>query len=83
MPDDELEQRTTDFMHALAASEADVSNISANRTEDCLVVTFDLLDSDDTDLVRDVAEEHGFKPTDDTSERFVLSTGSQDYEVCE
>jgi hypothetical protein len=33
-------------------------------------VTFDLLDPDDTDLVRDVAEEHGFDQYVDTGERF-------------
>ena len=70
MTDDDLEKRTTDFMHALAASEADVSNISADRTEDCLVVTFGLLDPDDADLVRDVADEHDFEQYGDTGERF-------------
>ena len=70
MPDDELKQRTTDFMHALASSEADVANITADRTEGGMVVTFDLLDSDDADLVREVAAEHGFETTDDTNERF-------------
>ena len=70
MSDDDLEQRATDFMHAIAASDADVANISADRTGDSVVVTFGLLDPDDADLVRSVAEEHGFKPTDDTSERF-------------
>ncbi len=72
MPDDDLEKRTTDFMHALAASDADVVNISADRAEEGMIVTFDLLDNDDADLVRDVAEEHGFETTDDTSERFQL-----------
>ena len=62
-------------MHALAASDADVANISADRTEDGMVVTFDLLDSDDADLVRSVAEEHGFEATDDTSERFEAVRG--------
>lgn len=71
MPDDDLEERTTDFVHALAASEADVANISAGQTEEGMVVTFDLLDKDDADLVRDVAEEHGFKPTDDIGKWFV------------
>jgi hypothetical protein len=33
-------------------------------------VTFDLLDSDDVDLVRDVAEEYGFEQYGDTGERF-------------
>ena len=75
MTDDELKQRTTDFMHALAASDADVANITADRTEEGMVVTFDLLDSDDADLVRSVAEEHGFEATDDTSERFEFVTG--------
>ena len=70
MPDDELKQRTTDFMHALASSEADAANITADRTEGGMVVTFDLLDSDDADLVREVAAEHGFETTDDTNERF-------------
>jgi len=72
MTDDDLEERTTDFMHALAASEADVANISADRTEEGMRVTFDLLDPDDADLVRDVATEHGFEQYDDTGERFVL-----------
>lgn len=55
---DDLEERTSDFVHALAASETDVANISADRTEDAMVVTCALLDPDDPDLVRDVAEEH-------------------------
>lgn len=50
MTDDDLEDRTTDFMHALASSEADVANISADRTEQGMRVTFDLLDPDDADL---------------------------------
>jgi hypothetical protein len=33
-------------------------------------VTFDLLDSDDADLVREVAEKHGFEQYGDTGERF-------------
>ena len=72
---DDLEKRTTDFMHALAASDADVANISADRTEKGMVVTCGLLDPDDADLVRDVAEEHGVEPTDDTSERFEAVRG--------
>jgi hypothetical protein len=70
MTDDDLESRTTDFMHALAASEADVANISAERTDQDMRVTFDLLDTDDADLVRDVATEHGFDQYGDTGERF-------------
>ena len=67
---DDLEARTNDFMHALAASDADVANISANRTEQGMRVTFDLLDPDDADLVREVAEEHGFEQYGDNGERF-------------
>ena len=74
MTDDDLEERTTDFMHALAASEADVANISADRTEDGMVVTFDLLDSDNADLVREVAAEYGFEASDDTGEQFETAT---------
>ena len=70
MTEDALEDRTSDFMHSLAASDADVANISADRTDEGMVVTFDLLDSDDAELVRDVAEEHDFEATDDTGERF-------------
>ena len=58
MTEDNLEQRTTDFMHALAASEADVANISAERTGRGMRVTFDLLDPNNADLVREVAKEH-------------------------
>lgn len=75
MTDDDLEERTTDFMHALAASDADVANISADRTEEGMVVTFDLIDPDDADLVRSVGEEHDFEATDDTSERFEAVRG--------
>jgi hypothetical protein len=70
MTDDDLEARTNDFVHALAASDADVANINADRTEQGMRVTFDLLDSDDADLVRDVAEEYGFEQDGDTGERF-------------
>lgn len=70
MTEDDLETRTNDFMHALAASDAGVANISADRTGDSVVVTFDLLDPDDADLVRDVAEDHGFEQADDTGEQF-------------
>jgi hypothetical protein len=70
MPDDDLEERTTDLMHALAASDADVSNISAERTEDGMIVTIDLLDPDDRDRVESIATEHGFEATDDTGEQF-------------
>ena len=37
-----------------------------------MVVTFDLLDHEDADLVRDVAKEHGFEQYGDTGERFEL-----------
>jgi len=70
MTDDDLEDRTNDFVHALAASEADIANISAERTENGMRVTFDLLDPDDADLVREVAEAHGFEQYGDTGERF-------------
>ena len=70
MTDDDLEKRTNDFVHALAASDADVANISADRTEQGMRVTFDLLEPDDADLVRDVADEHGFEQYGDTGERF-------------
>lgn len=72
MTDDDLEERTNDFVHALAASDADVANISADRTEQGMRVTLDLLDPDHLDLVRDVAEEHGFEQDGDTGERFEL-----------
>ena len=70
MTDDDLEERTTDFMHALAASDADVSNISAERTDRGMRVTFDLLDPDHVDLVREVAQEPGLKQYGDPGERF-------------
>lgn len=70
MTDDDLEERTNDFVHALAASDADVANISGERTEQGMRVTFDLLDSADTDLVQEIAEEHGFEQYGDTGERF-------------
>jgi hypothetical protein len=72
MSEDDLEERTNDLFDALAASEADVANISAERTERGMRVTFDVLDSDqvELDLVRDVAREHGFDQYGDTGERF-------------
>jgi hypothetical protein len=70
MSDNDLEARTNDFVHALAASEADVANITAEKSEQGMRVTFDLLDPDDADLARDVAEEHGFEQDGDTGERF-------------
>ena len=70
MTDDDLEERTNDFVHALAASDADVANISAERTEQGMRVTFDLLDPDDADLVRDVADAHDFEQDGDNGERF-------------
>lgn len=72
MTDDGLEAPTNDFIHALAASDANVANITVERTEQGMRVTFDLLDPDDADLVRDVAKEHGFEQDDDTGERFEL-----------
>jgi hypothetical protein len=51
MTDDDLEAWTTNFMYALAASDANVANISADQTEQGMRVTFDLLDPDDTDVV--------------------------------
>ena len=70
MTDDDLESRTTDFMHALAASEADVANISAERTDRGMRVTFDLLDPDHVDRVETIADEHFFEQYVDTGERF-------------
>ncbi len=70
MPDNDLEERMTDFMYALAASDANVVNISADRPKQDMQVTFDLLDPEDADLVRDVAEEHGFEQDGDTGEQF-------------
>lgn len=70
MTDDDLEERTSDFVHALAASEADVANISADRTEQGMRVTLDLNDAEDDDLVRDIAEDYGFQQYGDTGERF-------------
>jgi hypothetical protein len=70
MADDDLKARTNDFVHALAASDADVANITAEKSEQGMRVTFDLLDPDDADLVQDVAEEHGFEQDGDTGERF-------------
>ena len=70
MTDDDLKTRTNDFVHALAASDADVVNITAEKSEQGMRVTFDLLDPDDTNLVCDVADEHGFEQYGDTGERF-------------
>jgi len=70
MTDDDIKTRTNDFVHALAASDADVANISAEKSEQGMRVTLDLLDPDDADLVRDVADEHGFEQDGDTGERF-------------
>jgi hypothetical protein len=70
MTDDDIKTRTNDFVHALAASDADVANISAEKSEQGMTVTLDLLDPDDADLVRDVADEHGFEQDGDTGERF-------------
>ena len=72
MTDDDLKARTNDFVHTLAASDADVANISANRTEQGMRVTLDLLDPDDTNLVCDVAKEHGFEQYGDNGERFEI-----------
>ena len=70
MIDDDLEARTKDFVHALAASDADVANITAEKSEQGMRVTLDLLDPDDTNLVCDVAKEHGFEQYGDNGERF-------------
>ena len=70
MTNDDLKARTNDFVHALAGSDADVANISADRTEQGMRVTFDLLDPDHVDLVRDVADEYGFGQYGDIGERF-------------
>ena len=70
MTDDNLKERTNDFVHALAASDADVANISAEKSEQGMRVTFDLLEPDDADLVRDVADAHDFEQDGDTGERF-------------
>ncbi len=70
-----------DIMNAFAASGADVANISAEISEQGMRITFDLLDPDDADLVRDVAEEHGFEQYGDNGERFISSTEDSDYEV--
>ena len=70
MTEDALEDRTSDFMHSLAASDAGVANITAEKSEQGMRVTLDLLDPDDADLVRDVAEEHGFEQYGDNGERF-------------
>jgi hypothetical protein len=61
MANDDLEARTNEFVHSLAASDADVANISAERTEQGMRVTFDLLDPDHVDLVRSVAEKYGLE----------------------
>lgn len=76
MTDNDLEERPTDFMHALAASDADVANISADRTEEGMVVTFDLLDPDDAELVQHIAEDYDFRRQGETSDKFVLSRES-------
>ena len=70
MPDTDLEERTNDFVHALAASDADVANITAEKSEQGMRVTLDLLDLDDADLVRDVADAHDFEQYGDNGERF-------------
>ena len=70
MTDDDLKERTNDFVHALAASDADVANITAEKSEQGMRVTFDLLDHDDADIVQDVADEHGFEQYGDTGERY-------------
>ncbi|WP_299237165.1 hypothetical protein [Natronomonas sp.] len=70
MTDDNLGARTSDFVHALAVLDADVMNITAKRIEQGMRVTLDLFDSNDADLVRDVAEEHCFERYDSTGERF-------------
>jgi hypothetical protein len=54
MTDDDLKTRTNDFVHALAASDADVANITAEKSEQGMRVTLDLLDPDDTNLVCEV-----------------------------
>jgi hypothetical protein len=70
MSDDDLEERTNEFVHALAASDADTANISAERTESGMRVTFDLNETNDADLVRRIADDHGFEQYGDTEERF-------------
>ena len=46
MSDDDLKDRINDFVRVLAASDADVANISIQRAEQGIRVTFDLLESE-------------------------------------
>jgi len=60
MTDDDLKARTSDLMHALAASDADVANITAEWTDQGMRVTFDLLKPDDAELAREVIGAHAW-----------------------
>lgn len=55
----DLEQRTTDFMHALAASNADAVNISADRNGTGMMVFVWLHDSG-LEHAKEIAGDHGF-----------------------
>lgn len=56
----ELKERTTDFMHALAASSADAANISADRTGAGMMV-HTWLGPSHVGNAQAVAEKYGFE----------------------
>lgn len=64
----EAEEIANDFMHALADSEADIGNFSAGMFGDGVRVQFDLHETDDTALVAEVANEHGYERVNQTLE---------------
>lgn len=63
----EAEEIANDFMHALADSEADVGNFSAGMFVDEVRVQFDIHEPDDSVLVAEVADEHGFEKINQTA----------------
>lgn len=56
-----LEDRTSEFMHALAAADVDAANISASRTDGGMAVDVDLPAVDDAvQNAESVADNHAF-----------------------
>lgn len=60
----EAEEFASDFMNAIADSDADVDNFSAGMFGDEVRVRFDLLKPEDADLLTGVGQEHGFGKVD-------------------
>lgn len=78
MTGDNSGDTASEFMHALAASDADVTHISAEEVPGGVEVSFNLLDEDDIDLVREIANEYGFERRVDGISAFVLYKERED-----